>query len=96
LDISIDMSENGVMFLSTGGYHHRIALNTWHSLGGMGHQAHDLGLDSFTLNIPKDDYGKKFLNGLKLRFEDGKLDYKKNEFSTLDPDGLVVKIVVAK
>ena len=96
LDISIDMSENGVMFLSTGGYHHRIALNTWYSLGGRGHQALDLGLDSFVLNIPEDDYSKKFLNGLKQRFEDGKSDNEKNEFSALDPDGLGVKIVMAK
>jgi catechol 2,3-dioxygenase len=96
LDISINMSENGAMFLSTGGYHHRIALNTWHSLGGMGHQARDLGLDSFILNIPKDDYGKKFLNGLKLRLEDGKLDNEKNEFLALDPDGLAVRIVMEK
>ena len=96
MDISIDMSENGVMFLSTGGYHHRIALNTWHSLGGRGHQIHDLGLDSFILNIPKDDYGKKFLNELRLRFENGKLDNEKNEFSTLDPDGLAVRIVMSK
>jgi catechol 2,3-dioxygenase len=96
LDISIDMSENGVMFLSTGGYHHRIALNTWYSLGGRGHQTLDLGLDSFVLNIPKDDHGKEFLNGLKIRFEDGKMDNEKNEFSTLDPDGIEVKIVMAE
>jgi catechol 2,3-dioxygenase len=95
LDISIDMSENGVMFLSTGGYHHRIALNTWYSLGGMEHEPLDLGLDSFILNIPKADTSKRFLEGLKLRFEDGTLDNEKNEFSALDPDGLQVKIVMA-
>ena len=96
MDISIDMSENGVMFLSTGGYHHRIAINTWHSLGGKIHQTLDLGLDSFVLNIPKDDYGEKFLNELKLRFEDRILDNEKNEFTTLDPDGLAVKMVMSK
>ena len=94
LDITIDMSEHGVMFLSTGGYHHRIALNTWYSLGGKGRQTLDLGLDSFVLNIPKDDYGKKFLNGLKRRFEDGQLDDEENEFSAVDPDGLPLKIVM--
>jgi catechol 2,3-dioxygenase len=96
LDISIDMSENRVMFLSTGGYHHRIALNTWYSSGGREHQTLDLGLDSFILNIPKHDYAEKFLDGLKSRFEDGKWDSDKNEFSTLDPDGLEVKIVMRK
>jgi catechol 2,3-dioxygenase len=96
LDVSIDMSENGVMFLSTGGYHHRIALNTWYSLGGRGHQTLDLGLDSFVLNIPEDGYSKEFLNGLKLRLEDGKLNHDKNEFSVLDPDGLGVKIVMTE
>ena len=96
LDVSIDMSENGVMFLSTGGYHHRIALNTWYSLGGRAHQTLDLGLDSFVLNIPEDGHSKEFLNRLKLRLEDGKFNHDKNEFSALDPDGLGVKIVMTE
>jgi hypothetical protein len=65
-------------------------------LGGRGHQTLDLGLDSFVLNIPEDGYSKEFLNGLKLRLEDGKLNHDKNEFSVLDPDGLGVKIVMTE
>ncbi len=38
-------------FLSVGGYHHHIGMNTWESLGGPRAQKSWLGLDYFVLNI---------------------------------------------
>jgi catechol 2,3-dioxygenase len=38
-DITVDWSSMGAAFLSAGGYHHHIALNTWHSLN----EAHIIG-----------------------------------------------------
>jgi len=93
LNISIDMSENGVVFLSASDYHHHIALNTWNSLGGKRLQPNDLGLDSIVLNIPASDTNKKFLDGLKTSLENAKFDEEKNEVSSVDPDGISVKIV---
>jgi catechol 2,3-dioxygenase len=39
-------------FLSVGGYHHHIALNTWHSLGGEKAPKNQVGLYHFALNYP--------------------------------------------
>ena len=40
-------------FLSVGGYHHHIGMNTWESLGGPRAQKTSLGLEYFVLNIPR-------------------------------------------
>lgn len=40
-------------FLSVGGYHHHIGMNTWESLGGPRAQNSWLGLEYFVLNIPQ-------------------------------------------
>ena len=40
-------------FLSVGGYHHHIGMNTWESLGGSRAQKSWLGMDYFVLNIPQ-------------------------------------------
>jgi catechol 2,3-dioxygenase len=35
-DITVNWKQMGAAFLSTGGYHHHIGMNTWHSLNGEG------------------------------------------------------------
>ncbi len=40
-------------FLSVGGYHHHIGMNTWESLGGPRAEKSWLGLEYFVLNIPR-------------------------------------------
>jgi len=40
-------------FLSVGGYHHHIGMNTWESLGGPRAQKSWLGLEYFVLKIPQ-------------------------------------------
>jgi catechol 2,3-dioxygenase len=44
LDITLDWSSMGAAFLSSGGYHHHIGINTWHSLDGEGHRDDETGL----------------------------------------------------
>src|SRR5512138_423641 len=39
-------------FLSAGGYHHHIALNTWHSKGGSSPAPNTTGLYHFAINYP--------------------------------------------
>ncbi len=42
----------GALFLSTGGYHHQIALNTWNSLGAGPPAPGSIGLRAFELALP--------------------------------------------
>jgi catechol 2,3-dioxygenase len=42
----------GALFLSAGGYHHHLGLNTWHSRGGPPSPPDAAGLRSFTLSLP--------------------------------------------
>lgn len=40
------------LFISAGGYHHHIGLNTWHSLGAAPAPTTDAGLQNFVIAIP--------------------------------------------
>jgi catechol 2,3-dioxygenase len=42
----------GALFVSAGGYHHHIGLNTWQSLGGKPTPATSAGLQSYVIAIP--------------------------------------------
>jgi catechol 2,3-dioxygenase len=42
----------GALFVSAGGYHHHIGLNTWHSAGAAPGPAGSVGLRSFTIELP--------------------------------------------
>jgi catechol 2,3-dioxygenase len=43
---------NSAAFISAGGYHHHIALNTWHSRGGSPPPPHHTGLYHFAIRYP--------------------------------------------
>ena len=49
LDITVDWTSMGAAFLSAGGYHHHIALNTWKSLNGETHTNSEAGIEYFTI-----------------------------------------------
>ena len=55
----------GAAFLSAGGYHHHIGMNTWHSLNGGAHMSGEAGLEYFTIIIPD----RSFVNILALRIQ---------------------------
>ncbi|MBV8998444.1 MAG: VOC family protein [Solirubrobacterales bacterium] len=44
----------GALFVSAGGYHHHIGLNTWHSAGQAPAADGSVGLRSFTVELPND------------------------------------------
>jgi catechol 2,3-dioxygenase len=53
LEIMMHVPQMGAAFLSAGGYHHHLGLNTWHSLGGTPHHDGDAGLDEFKIFVPE-------------------------------------------
>lgn len=52
LEIMMHVPQIGVAFLSAGGYHHHIGLNTWHSRGGTPHEEGEMGLDELKVVVP--------------------------------------------
>jgi catechol 2,3-dioxygenase len=51
-DVTADLSQYGALFVSAGGYHHHIGLNTWHSRGAKPTPADAAGLQTFVIAIP--------------------------------------------
>ena len=51
-DVTADLSAHGALFVSAGGYHHHIGLNTWHSRGAQPTPANAAGLQTFVIAIP--------------------------------------------
>lgn len=88
LDITTDWSAMGASFLSAGGYHHHIALNTWHSLAGKAHVKGDIGLDVFDITVPN----KSFIETLTRELEDHVQKTNQNELLLSDPDEILILI----
>ena len=51
-DVTADLSAHGALFVSAGGYHHHIGLNTWHSRGAQPTPANAAGLQTYVIAIP--------------------------------------------
>jgi len=88
LDIIGNLSSIGAAFLSAGGYHHHLGLNTWHSLGGRPHMEGEAGLEQMTVVVPDGST----LESLASQFPRASTDLGRLEI--LDPDG--IRIVVQK
>src|SRR6266550_8680553 len=52
LGFTLTTSRPGAAFLSAGGYHHHLGLNTWESLGGQPPAPGTTGLYHFAINYP--------------------------------------------
>lgn len=52
------------IFISTGGYHHHIGLNTWRSSGATPPSDKETGLKSFTLKFPSEDKRNEVIENL--------------------------------
>ena len=51
-DVTADLSQHGAIFVSAGGYHHHIGLNTWHSRGAKPTPENAAGLQTYVIAIP--------------------------------------------
>ncbi|MBU8879812.1 VOC family protein [Bacillus sp. FJAT-29790] len=80
------------LFISTGGYHHHIGLNTWNGVGAPAPAENSVGLNSFTLVFPDKEarkYAVEQLNtiGVSVKEENG-------YFVTQDPSGNRIQLRV--
>jgi len=87
LDVNTYMPEMGAAFLSVGGYHHHLGLNTWHSKRGSEHMDGEAGLDEFKVILPDRLALEKVASQFpELTLADGRL-------RVSDPDGISIEIV---
>lgn len=81
------------LFISTGGYHHHIGLNTWNGIGAPSPSENSVGLKWFTLVLPNEEALTQTLANLHgigaWVQEDGR------EIFTKDPSGNKIKLVIA-
>ncbi|MDA4115089.1 MAG: VOC family protein [Thaumarchaeota archaeon] len=87
LETMMHVPQMGAAFLSAGGYHHHIGLNTWHSLHGTPHEDGDAGLDELKVVVPDGDVLREVARRLPgSRTEGGALVAR-------DPDGIRISLV---
>jgi catechol 2,3-dioxygenase len=89
LDITLNCSSMGAAFLSAGGYHHHIGMNTWLSLNGKSHMSREAALENLTINIPDKSIVRPLVSniyGVNFAQEN------KNQLFIPDPDGITFLI----
>ncbi|WP_251550816.1 VOC family protein [Neobacillus muris] len=80
------------VFLSTGGYHHHIAINTWQGEGATAPPKNSVGLNWYTVVFPDEAKREKVLQQLsRLNWPVEKAD---DYFLTNDPAGNQIRLVV--
>lgn len=84
-DVTYNWSAMGASFLSAGGYHHHIGLNTWHSLSGKPHLKGDTGLDIFEIIVSDYSIIEKLEHDLKGHVQ----KVNPNQLLLTDPDGII-------
>ena len=90
LDIVANLPEIGAAFLSVGGYHHHIGLNTWESDRGTPHQRGEAGLDHFTIHVPGDETLERLKDGLEPSSHLS--DEGASGLTISDPDGIEIRV----
>ncbi|KKK39270.1 glyoxalase [Mesobacillus campisalis] len=78
------------LFISTGGYHHHIGLNTWNGPGAPSPKENASGLKTFTLAFPKEE--KENITG-RLRKLAAQVNEIEGALLTQDPSGNKIKLV---
>lgn len=88
LGLDLMQAMYGASFLSIGGYHHRLALNTWQSDGGLSVKSGEAGLEHFKVIVSD----KEFLEGLSVRMTESSYNASSNELLMTDPDGIKIML----
>jgi catechol 2,3-dioxygenase len=93
LGLDVTRRRNGAAFLSSGGYHHHVAVNTWHSNGARARGGKRAGLAWFSMKIND----QAILDGLRQRLGAAGVTTAAfpGGFAALDPWGTTVRFTLA-
>jgi catechol 2,3-dioxygenase len=89
----------GALFLSAGGYHHHLGVNTWAGAGASPPPVDAVGLVSFAIEIPDEETWRTLLARIKrggVRVEDGYYGEDGTTVLIRDPDRNGVELSVAQ
>jgi catechol 2,3-dioxygenase len=95
LDLTVDWRSMGAAFLSKGGYHHHIGINTWYSLDGEVHEGDVNGLKNFTITVSNMSYFNLIKSNIihdSLSREQRMHLTESNQFTVTDPNGIQIVI----
>ena len=96
-DITVDWRSMGAAFLSAGGYHHHVGMNTWHSMNGKVHSNDLLGLENFTITVPDIFSFNRIRSAIQSHHFSSEEKQKEqnsygNQLMVSDPDGIQIVI----
>jgi catechol 2,3-dioxygenase len=80
------------VFLSTGGYHHHIAINTWQGVGAPTPPKNSVGLKWYTLVFPDDAARESAIN--RLNQLGASVEKEADYYVTSDPSGNQIRLVL--
>jgi catechol 2,3-dioxygenase len=92
LGLDVTRRRSGATFLSSGGYHHHVAVSVWHSDGAGTRNGKRAGLDWFTMEVndrPTMDAMKK-----RLDAAGASIDAISGGFAAADPWGTAVHFTI--
>jgi catechol 2,3-dioxygenase len=95
LDLTVDWRSMGAAFLSKGGYHHHVGINTWYSLDGEVHEDDMSGLKNFGVTTSNKSYfnliESNIINNFPSRKQRNHLT-EGHQFTVTDPNGIQIVI----
>lgn len=80
------------IFMSTGKYHHHIAINTWAGVGAPPAPGNSAGLNWYTIVVPSEEGRKRIIGQLTALNVNVQQDG--NDYITTDPSGNRIRLVV--
>jgi catechol 2,3-dioxygenase len=93
LGLDVTRRRTGATFISSGGYHHHLAVNTWHSDGARTRDGKRAGLDWFSMEI--NDQATRDDLKTRLGAAGVAIDATPDGFAAMDPWGTRIRFTVA-
>ncbi|MBC7923246.1 MAG: VOC family protein [Ferruginibacter sp.] len=89
----MQQSYPGALFVSAGGYHHHVGLNTWHSRNAGPVSPDRAGLLGFSIVIPDQEGFREVRKRVEATVA-GRVATTERAFSFQDPDGIGIRVVL--
>lgn len=83
---------NHALFMSTGKYHHHVAVNVWNGIGAPQPPKNSVGLESYILVYPNEDTRQLTIDNLKKI--GAEVTIENNKYYTQDPSGNRIELVI--